>query len=208
MFWYPKGKDFDERDADGVALRDFLKSYDPNRYDRPSVTVDMLVFKKEAEGLKILLIRRGRHPSYGKFALPGGFLEMDETLGDAAARELFEETGLRGVELTQLGAYGDIGRDPRTRIISVAYTAVLEGDANPKAGDDAADAGFYGITLNRKVINSEKVYRLAFSNGMNIARSKLKESANKRTIIDSDVASDHSIMILDALERLGFIENM
>lgn len=206
MFWYPTQKDYEERDADGVTLRDFLQSYDPNRYDRPSVTVDNLIFKKEGETLKILLIRRGRHPSYGKLALPGGFVEMDETLDDAAARELFEETGVQNAKLTQLGAYGALGRDPRTRIISVAYTAMVDAGVKPSAGDDAAEADFYSISLKNQVINNEKVYELAYSLHEICAHSTITERDGKREITNSDVASDHSIMILDALERLGFIE--
>jgi ADP-ribose pyrophosphatase YjhB (NUDIX family) len=208
MFWYPKEKDYDERDADGVTLRDFLKNYDPNKYERPAVTVDNLIFKKEGEALKILLIRRGRHPSYGKLALPGGFVEMDETLDEAAARELFEETGVRTANLAQLGAYGAVGRDPRMRIISIAYTAIVDSSVKAAAGDDAAEADFYIISLKRQVINNEKVYNLVFSFNEISVSSKVVESHGKREIAESDVASDHSIMILDALERLGLIENM
>lgn len=208
MFWYPKEKDYDVRDAAGVTLRDFLKTYDPNKYERPSVAVDMLVFKKSPGGLQILLIRRGRHPSFGKLALPGGFVEMDESLEDAAARELAEETGLRGVKFAQLGVFGDVGRDPRMRIISVAYTAVLEHDAMARAGDDAMDAGFYDLSIKREVINSEKIYHMTFESGMNNAYSNVSESGGKRIVIDGGVSSDHPIMILNALERLGFIENM
>lgn len=207
MFWYPAGKDFDERDAEGVTLRDFLKSYDPGRFERPSVTVDILIFKKGDAGPKLLLIERGRHPSFGKLALPGGFIEMDESLEDAAARELLEETGISGISLRQLGAYGDVGRDPRTRIISVAYTAIAGGDVSARAGDDAADAGFYDVSLKQEEINSEKAWRLCFRGYGKTASSIVKKSGNKRIVVESDVTSDHSIMILDGLERLGLTEN-
>jgi 8-oxo-dGTP diphosphatase len=207
MFWYPKGKDYEVRDNNGVTLKDFLKNYNPNAHDRPAVTADSLIFSKDDGGLKILLIRRGRHPSFGKLALPGGFIEMDESLEDAAARELFEETGLAGVPLAQLGAYGGIGRDPRMRIVSVAYMAVLDKDAKVKAGDDAAEAVFYSISLKHEIIDDKTVYRLSFSNRRAKAGATIVESAGKRMIAESDIAADHSVMILDALERFGFIEN-
>jgi len=78
------------------------------------------------EGLKVLLIRCGNHPSIGLWALPGGFVEMKESLREAAARELEEETGVKGMRLEQLYTFGEVERDPRTRIISVAYMAVVD----------------------------------------------------------------------------------
>ena len=206
MFWYPKGKDFDVRDRNGVTLRDFLKKYNPDAHERQAVTADNLIFMKKNCVLKILLIRRGRHPSFGKLALPGGFIERNESLEEAAARELLEETGLKGVRLTQLGAYGEVGRDPRMRIVSVAYMAVLGEDAEVKAGDDAAEAGFYSISLKQEMTDDKKVYRLSFENSAETAGSTVVESAGKRIVAESDVASDHSIMILDALDRLGIID--
>lgn len=208
MFWYPEEKDFEVRDSDGVTLRDFLSAYDPKKYEHPAVTVDNLIFKKEDNEIKILLIRRGRHPAFGMLALPGGFIEMGETLEESAARELFEETGVDGIHLSQLGAYGEIGRDPRLRIISVAFMAVITKDVEYEAGDDAADAGFYSISINKVMNNMETIYELNFKNKDGSASAIIVETGAKRTISNSELASDHSIMILDALERLGYIDNM
>ena len=88
-------------------------------YPRPSVTVDIVVVTREPKP-RVLLIRRKRPPFEGLWALPGGFIEMDETLEESARREFREETGLRAGKLVQLGTYGDPGRDPRGRTISVA----------------------------------------------------------------------------------------
>ena len=208
MFWYPKEKDFGVRDPEGVTLRDFLETYNPDAYDRPAVTVDNLIFQKEDGGLKILLIRRGRHPYYGMLGLPGGFIEMNETLEDAAARELFEETGVAGIPLKQLGAYGSIGRDPRLRIVSVAYVSVLSKDTAVQAGDDAAEAGFYGVTLQKKMNGLETNYELRFNNGQASAGATITENAGKRTITDSGLSSDHALMVLDALLKLDAADAM
>jgi 8-oxo-dGTP diphosphatase len=207
MFWYPKNEDYQVRDSDGVTLKDFLVRYDPGKYERPAVTVDNLILKLDDDGCSILLIRRGRHPAYGMLALPGGFVEMDETLEAAAARELFEETGLSGIPLIQLSAYGEPNRDPRMRIITVAYVAIISKDVNVKAGDDADDAGFYRVFVTQKRKELEKVYEICFKNEVSQASAIIVEAAGKRMIADSSIASDHSIMILDALERLGLVEN-
>ena len=90
-------------------------------YERPSVTVDIVLFTYAVERLQVLLIRRGNKPFAGKWALPGGFINIDESLETAAARELFEETGVRDIHLEQLATFGDPDRDPRGRVISVAY---------------------------------------------------------------------------------------
>lgn len=113
-------------------------------WPRPMVTVDAVVFKKSKTGLEVLLIQRGKEPFKGCWALPGGFIEMDEELEDAAARELAEETGLKGVKLKQIHTFGTVGRDPRGRQISVVYAGILKNDkAKIKAGDDAAETKWF-----------------------------------------------------------------
>jgi 8-oxo-dGTP diphosphatase len=112
-------------------------------YPRPSVTVDIALVTRESQP-RILLIRRKRPPFEGMWALPGGFVEMEETLEAAARRELFEETGIKETRLEQVHTFGDPGRDPRGRTISVVYMARVDvSKVKPHAGDDAADAGWH-----------------------------------------------------------------
>jgi len=110
------------------------------------VTVDTIVFALREDDLQVLLVRRRHPPFEGTWAIPGGFVEMDETLETAARRELEEETGLAGVALEQLYTFGDPGRDPRGRSITVAYfAAVPAGSMGARAGDDAAEVGWWSI---------------------------------------------------------------
>ena len=100
------------------------ESYDPARYERPSVTVDVVIFTLQERELHVLLVKRKHWPFEGRWAIPGGFVNMDESLELAARRELEEETGVRDIYLEQLYTFGDPKRDPRTRVISVAYIAL------------------------------------------------------------------------------------
>jgi 8-oxo-dGTP diphosphatase len=104
----------------------FLASYDPGAYERLSVAVDVALVSAFDGGLRTLLIHRHDHPHKGRWALPGGFVRQDESLEDAAARVLREKGGLSGVFLEQLYTFGDPGRDPRTRVVSVAYYALVD----------------------------------------------------------------------------------
>lgn len=116
------------------------------RYARPAVTVDCVVFGLDDEDLKVLLIQRDRAPFAGKWALPGGFVDPDETLEQAALRELAEETGVskKGVFLEQLYTFGDPGRDPRDRVITVAYYGLVRRlDHVPRAASDARAVGWF-----------------------------------------------------------------
>jgi ADP-ribose pyrophosphatase YjhB (NUDIX family)/SAM-dependent methyltransferase len=115
-------------------------------WPRPMVTVDACVFAQTRPTPKLLLIKRGREPFKHKWAFPGGFVEMDEELGDAAARELEEETGLTGADLRQMHTFGTIGRDPRGRTITIAFIGVTTVDnMKLKEGDDAAEAAWFDI---------------------------------------------------------------
>src|SRR5260370_1837364 len=110
-------------------------------YPRPAVTVDIAIVTREPRP-RVLLIRRKHPPFEGMWALPGGFVEMEESLEAAAHRELFEETGIKGVRFEQVHAFGAPGRDPRGRTISVVYLArVQPAQMKPRAGDDAAAVG-------------------------------------------------------------------
>ena len=120
--------------------------YDPSQYQRPSVTVDTVVLAQREAELQVLLIQRKNWPHEGMWAIPGGFVEMDESLPSAARRELAEETGLAGpgIYLEQLYTFGDPGRDPRTRVITVAYLALVCADRiELRPASDAAHAAWF-----------------------------------------------------------------
>jgi len=115
-------------------------------WPRPMVSVDIAVFTFSQDAARLLLIKRGNEPFKGRWALPGGFVDMDEELEDSAARELAEETGLEGVSLQQLHTFGNVGRDPRGRQITIVFTGIAtEGQDKIKAGDDAAEAKWFDI---------------------------------------------------------------
>src|SRR5271156_2533329 len=109
------------------------------QYPRAALTVDCVVFGFDGGDLKVLLIERALEPFKGRWALPGGFVRVDETLEAAARRELVEETGLRDVFLEQLYTFGALGRDPRERVVGVAHYALVKlSDHQAKAATDAA----------------------------------------------------------------------
>ena len=114
------------------------------QYPRPAITVDILLFAEDSTDWKILLIQRKNPPFKDHWALPGGFVDMDESLEESALRELHEETGLSDVQLTQLGTFGAPDRDPRGRVITVAYYGTIDAtQVHVAAGSDAADARWF-----------------------------------------------------------------
>ena len=114
-------------------------------YPRPAVTVDTVIVTREPNP-RVLLIRRKHDPFAGMWAIPGGFVDMDESLEAAARRELREETGVEADQLEQLHTFGDPGRDPRGRTISVVYLAQVDPAAvQPQAADDAAEVGWHRL---------------------------------------------------------------
>jgi 8-oxo-dGTP diphosphatase len=99
-----------------------------NDYPKPSVTTDIVIFTIQDDDLKLLLVKRGLEPFKGKWAIPGGFVRLNESLQEAAKRELEEETGVKDVYLEQLYTFGDLKRDPRGRVITVSYMALVNSD--------------------------------------------------------------------------------
>lgn len=133
--------------------QEFVKIYDDSKYAKPSVTADMVIFARgsEAEHLEVLLIQRGRPPFRGQYALPGGFVNPDESVDDAAARELKEETGVDCGCLEQLRTFSTPGRDPRRWVITCAYLALVEkSEISVKAGDDAKAAEWFSVKLKQQ----------------------------------------------------------
>ena len=123
-----------------IEEKEFLKNYDASKFERPSVTNDVLIFttedKKEEnsrkvprKGLQVLLIKRDDYPYKGKWSVPGGFVKMDESLEEGALRKLKEKTGIENVYLEQLYTFGEVDRDPRTRIISIGNLALISKDS-------------------------------------------------------------------------------
>lgn len=215
-----------EKNEQGQTLEEFLDVYDPMKYQNPCSTADIIVIRSSGEikcvenGLKVLMIQRRNHPSIGRFALPGGFVEIGEDLMMAAKRELAEETGLENIPVEQLYTWGEVWRDPRTRIITTAYLALVDDTvARAEAGDDAADAQWMDISLrllrtdtlegehagrlreDYELILSNEKKGLCFSCEVAVTSNKnsiLKETAYEVTK-NPQIAFDHPRMIVQAL---------
>ena len=141
-------------------------------YPRPCVSVDCVIFRREGDGLQVLLINRKNEPFRGLWALPGGFVDMGETLEQAACRELHEETGLEGIAMEQLQAFSEPGRDPRARTITVVfYGFAAGGNDQVHAMDDAAMAGWFWIkdlpplAFDHDIILEKAVRKISRSSG-------------------------------------------
>jgi 8-oxo-dGTP diphosphatase len=138
-------------------------------YQRPSLAADIVIVTREAPP-RVLLIRRKHEPFAGSWALPGGFVDPDEALADAARRELREETGVAGVDLEQLAAFGDPGRDPRGWTVSVVFLARVDADrVTPAAADDAAAVGWHPLEAPPEP--------LAFDHAKILARARARLAA-------------------------------
>ncbi|MGI5848830.1 MAG: NUDIX domain-containing protein [Christensenellales bacterium] len=125
----------------------FLKNFDPGKYQNPAVAADTALFAFYKDEIKILLIRRGGYPYKGHWALPGGFVNIDEDIRTSAARELFEETGISDMYLEQAFVWSRPDRDPRQRVITVSYIALADfSKICARAGDDAAQAEWFTLS--------------------------------------------------------------
>lgn len=157
---------------------EFLFNYHPKNYDKPSLTADILLFSMIHQKLHVLLIKRGAHPFKGYWALPGGFVGKKESIEEAAYRELKEETGVQQVYLEQLATFSNVDRDPRMRVISVAYLALIKAeDVLVKAGDDAIDAKWFEVDLLLDMLKTQD--KLAFDHEqiLKLAMKRLKGKA-------------------------------
>ena len=128
------------RDARGLTEAEAIARYRSRNYPKPALTADIVVFSRDNEKWKVLLIRRKGHPFLGKLALPGGFANENEPIEQTAARELEEETGVSGLEMRLVDLFSAPGRDPRGWVVSAAFIAVVDQKLTVHAGDDAAEA--------------------------------------------------------------------
>ncbi len=147
-------------------------------YPHPAVTTDVITFRVRADQLQVLLVRRANPPFQGRWALPGGFLDIDEDLEQCARRELAEETGIRVTHIEQLHTFGRPDRDPRERVISVAYLATVRQDdpAQPVAASDAAAVRWFPL---------DELPGLAFDHGQIIdkARQRLRDKLEYTSLV-------------------------
>ncbi|RHG51557.1 NUDIX hydrolase [Ruminococcus sp. AM22-13] len=196
---------------------EFVKNYDDSKYKKPSVTADIVIFgmfdseennyrKLSQKELKVLLIQRDQGPFEGCYALPGGFVRSNETIVDAAKRELGEETHVQCDFLEQFGTYSDPKRDPRRWVISNGFMALMDaGSINLQAGDDASDAKWFDVSFEE----AENEWKLQLSHGEEKIFARLKNIASRwdvkqkfESVESNDIAFDHQIIIADAIMQL------
>lgn len=137
-------------------------------YPRPAVTVDAVVFRKSESQCQILLIKRKYPPFQFAWCLPGGFVDMNETLEEAVKRELEEETGLVGIHMEQVGSFSAVNRDPRGRTITIAFKGICEADFAVRGADDASEAVWWNV---------EELPELGFDHA-EIIQQAMKEEIN------------------------------
>ena len=197
--------------------KEFLASYHLSDYERPSVTADVAAFrigtedsgsyrKNPEKELQLLLIRRGGHPFKGMWALPGGFLQKNETIEHCALREISEETNVQPVSIMPVGVFSEPERDPRGWIISCAYVSVISEETVQQTGqDDADDAQWFSVCFDR---DAQDVYCLTLTCGETVLSARLAEESSgfgrtRFRILDSgSLAFDHAAIIASALTAL------
>lgn len=213
-YFYPHSEDIfgmEQRNSRGQTLDEFLSAYNADLYKHPSVTVDMAVFTLVENDLAVILIERRDHPCIGEWALPGGFLEIDEEVETAVSRELFEETGIEGLSFRPVAVFSKVGRDVRTRNISLAHLALApEGTLKPKGADDASDARLFLIHTDSRdgelfvSLTSSDNAALALRYSAHIAYDAF--SGYDVTAKKGDLAFDHSLILTHALITLANID--
>lgn len=184
-------------------------SYDVTEYDRPSVTVDVVIFTLRGDRLEVLLVQRKQWPYADMWAIPGGFVHMDESLETAARRELAEETGVDDpdIYLEQLYTFGDPARDPRTRVITVAYFALISTETlRLHAGSDAAAADWFSaydppeLAFDHRQILDYAIQRLRYKIEYTAAAFQLLPEAFTLT----ELQSAYELILKEELDKRNF----
>ncbi len=194
---------------------EFLKAYDSNRYEKLSMTADILIFsvsngekesyrKLNEKYFSVLLVKRDDYPFKDKWCLPGGFIKIDENLDDAPKRILENETKLKDLYLEQLYTFGEVNRDPRMRIVSTSYMALI--DKTKLNGKLASNASWFNINYTE---NKNNIF-IKLDNGEEIIDLKIKKILYEKTTDrykyieegNNNIAFDHSIVIASGISRL------
>lgn len=179
----------------------FLEAYKKKVYPKPSLTADIAVFRREEDSLSVLMVRRGKHPFKGCWALPGGFVGQDEDVIEAARRELQEETGVTDIQVELFGIYGTPGRDPRGWTVSGGFCALLDDVREIAAGDDAADAQWCLIRENTPDNVVELVVTCGTDDVLTVRFERIGQSfgPSRASVIEScGFAFDHAQLLADA----------
>ena len=194
---------------------EFLKDYDPNKFDRLSLTTDILIFsvssgiqenyrKLGKKYFSILLVKRDTYPFKDKWCLPGGFVKIDADLEDAAVRILKNEANIKDIYLEQLYTYGNPNRDPRMRVVSTSYMALID---KTKLNDKISNNASW---FNVSVFEDNKIIDVVLDNGKDILKFKIKKILKEKTtdkyrydiVENNDLAFDHSLVIATGISRL------
>ncbi len=194
---------------------EFLKDYDPSKFDRLAVTTDILIFsiseeyednyrKLSNKHFSVLLVKRDNYPYKDKWCLPGGFIKVDEDIEDAPIRILKNETGISDIYLEQLYTYGGVDRDPRMRVISTSYMALI--DKNRLRDKLKDNASWFNIT---KEEDKNNIY-VTLDNGTDILKYTIKKTLKEKTTDrykftieeNTSLAFDHPLVITSGMERL------
>lgn len=194
---------------------EFLKHYDSSKFEKLSLTTDILIIsianekvdnyrKTSKKNMSILLVKRDDYPFKDKWCLPGGFLDVHEDLEDAPNRILKRETNLDNIYLEQLYTFGDVRRDPRMRIVSTAYMALIDKNRlNTKLMENAS-------WFNVSVKEENEIVTIILDNGKDILKTRIKKILKDKTtdrykfeiVENNDLAFDHALVILSGIERL------
>ena len=194
---------------------EFLKKYNSNKYEKLSLTTDILIFsvsngnqenyrKLNEKYFSVLLVKRDTYPFKNKWTLPGGFVGIDEDIEDAARRILLNEANIKNIYLEQLYTYGNPKRDPRMRVISTSYMALI--DKNRLKDKISSNASWFNI----KVLEDEEYIDVFLDNGTESLKYKIKKTLKEKTtdrykydIVENDyLAFDHPLVITTGISRL------